>query len=116
MVYTLVFILGGLGTLLRWGVGSYLNTGEFPWGTLTVNILGCLAIGYIFSQAPQPMPDWATVLMVGFLGAFTTFSAYSMDSIYLIKGGQWLTAGFYILLSNGLGLLACWLGWKGGGG
>ena len=111
LIYLLVFILAALGALFRWKVGEWLNLASFPWGTLLVNILGCLCMGGVTSQMTQSS-YWVIALTVGFLGAFTTFSAYMMESIHLISEGYWLKAISYILASNGLGLLAYWCGWS----
>ena len=113
MIYIFVFILAGLGAILRWQLSDWFNLVGFPWGTLTVNTLGCLAMGCLLSQlTQQPIPPWGVALMVGFLGAFTTFSAYAMESIHLMNEGLWLRASLYIFLSNSLGILAYWCGLK----
>jgi fluoride exporter len=81
---------------------------QFPYGTLAVNILGCLAIGVIFSLAEKGQPglQWRSFLVTGICGGYTTFSAFSVETIELIRSGQPGAAVLYIALSVFLGLLA----------
>ena len=118
MIQTMVAIgLGGLlGTLLRYGIGLWL-VGLYPryffLATLTVNWLGCLAIGFLHSWF-SGHADWPLVvrstLMVGVLGGFTTFSSFSLDTLRLLETGQLGLALGYLGLSVGGGVLAAWLG------
>jgi fluoride exporter len=104
-------VMGGAaaGALLRWLAGLWLNpvwTG-FPLGTLTVNAVGGLAIGVAaawFTQRPDPMLQ--LLLVTGLLGGFTTFSAFSMESLTLLQRGAWLTAAAHTL-AHVTGALAC---------
>lgn len=87
----------------------------FPLGTLVVNILGCLIIGIVSSlTGPDGLfftsPLTRQVIMIGFLGGFTTFSAFGLQTIQLMNNGHWLYAGLNIMLSVGLCLLAVWIG------
>jgi len=103
--------LGGFaGTVLRWMIGAWtlkhLPSG-FPYGTLTVNLLGALAIGCLygfFERQNIPVSDWRSVLPVGVCGGFTTFSAFTMENILLLREGHYQMAIFYIFISLLLGL------------
>ena len=107
---------GACGALLRmWvaqGVHGLLGRG-FPFGTLVVNVAGSLAMGVVyvvlFERHDVP-PEWRAALVVGFLGAFTTFSTFSMDTLLLLQQGEHARAGANVVLSVVLCLAACWLG------
>lgn len=102
---TLLFVaLGGaLGASCRYGVGiaaAHFGSGQFPWGTFVVNIVGSVALGILaailtFSWAPSP--EMRAFLVVGVLGGFTTFSAFSFDVILLIERGRLELAALYLL-------------------
>ena len=106
---------GALGAVLRFGVGNWLKTGigkALPPATLLVNVLGCLAIGWIFS-AFRDHASFRTIqlfLMVGVLGGFTTFSAFGLETIELLRSGQTQTGLLNIGLNLGLSLAAVWGG------
>jgi CrcB protein len=90
-----------------------MTGGEFPWGTLAVNGLGCLAIGIIagaLARGAVLSPALRMAILVGFLGGFTTFSAFALETFSLASGREWMTAGGYVLLSNGVGICAVWVG------
>lgn len=113
----MMLLAGGLcGTagryLLSGAVYRWLGTG-FPYGTLAVNALGCLVIGFLGTVAEQKFlltPDMRVFWMVGLLGAFTTFSTLIYESWQLIRDGEMLLAGVNLLGSLALGLLALWVG------
>lgn len=116
----LVFLGAGAGGLCRWGVHlgceKWLGK-DFPFGTLAVNIAGCLAVGILASMLAGSEPSrehWRLGLIVGFLGGFTTFSAFGRDTVLLSSQGNQAAAIANVLLSVGLGLLAVWLGAKVG--
>ena len=91
----------------------------FPGGTLVVNILGSLLIGLVVRLAGEPAvisPEARVFLTVGLCGGFTTFSAFSAESMELIQSGQWGRAGAYVIASVSLCLLATFAGWMAGGG
>jgi CrcB protein len=98
-----------LGAILRWWAGLWLNTGSaaFPLGTLLVNCVGGLLMGaalLVFSR--QPNEVWRLLVVTGFLGGLTTFSAFSAESLILLQRGEWVWA----LAHSGahvLGALAC---------
>lgn len=109
--------LGGfVGANVRYGMTRAITdrvNSIFPYGTFVVNLLGSLLIGLILTALLDRSglsPVWRQVLVVGFLGGFTTFSSYSFEAIDLLERGEWPTALLYGVGSNALGLLACWLG------
>ena len=92
----------------RFALSQSLASATFPWGTLSVNILGCFLIG-IFAATLEAQP-WRQFLMIGLCGGFTTFSSFSLETINLLRDGQPLRAGAYIAASVLLCLLAAWAG------
>ncbi len=113
----LIFIaLGGAGGALarHWmsGIVHSQAGSHFPWGTLSVNLLGSFCIGIMYVlilERGVVHPDWRSVVIVGFLGAFTTFSTFSIETITLLENGQAGTAFMYILTSVSTCLLAVWV-------
>ena len=107
---------GVVGTLIRFGVSTWVSTQwprHFFFATLAVNLLGCLLIGYLYASflhRPELSPEMRSGLIVGFLGALTTFSSFSLDGLRLLESGQPATAFGYIGASVLGGLLAAWLG------
>ncbi len=106
MYMILAIALGGaLGALSRYFVTGYiqnLTDNEFPWGTLSVNVIGCAVLGVLLSLISNtwsPSAEMRTFCIVGLMGAFTTFSAFSIEVVLMIEKGQWLTAACYIMLS-----------------
>lgn len=113
----LVFLGGGLGSSLRYLIGkSFNNTSSlFPWGTFIANLLGCLLIGIILGYSLQKAKlseAYVLLLATGFCGGFTTYSAFSHESLNLLKAGETLTFGIYIFGSILLGLGLVWLGYQ----
>ena len=110
-----VMMFGAVGALARFGVGKgakqLLGTG-FPHETLIVNVVGCLVIGFLMelSQESTLPKHLHTGLVVGFLGAFTTFSAFGYATFDLLKQGAMTQALANAGLNLSLGLLAVWLG------
>ncbi len=116
MKHLLMIAAGGAsGALCRhWMVNlvNSLGAGKIPLGTLTVNIIGSFCIGIMFVLITENMalhPDWRNIAMVGFLGAFTTFSTFSLEAITLLENGQLAHAALYISSSLVLCVLAAWL-------
>jgi CrcB protein len=100
----LLALAGSLGTLARVGLGSLVQRAlgpRLPWGTATVNLLGCFLFGVIWvlgSERGRISPELRFVLLVGFMGAFTTFSSFVADSVDLGTQGRW-----WPLLANVVG-------------
>ena len=106
-------LAGAVGAVLRYGCvrGVALLGCAFPWGTLLVNCVGAFLAGLCFILAKDRWdPFWVTVCFVGFLGAFTTFSTFALESVRLGMEGQIVKAMGNVLLQNVSGLLAVWLG------
>lgn len=107
---------GACGALLRWWVaeGVYALAGRgFPFGILIVNVVGSLAIGVVyvvFFERLEVAPEWRAAVVVGLLGAFTTFSTFSMDTLLLIQQGDHAKAGMNVVLSVVLCIAGCWVG------
>ena len=105
MIKTLLFVaLGGaLGASCRYGVGvaaAHFGNGQFPWGTFTVNIVGSFLLGMLAAMLTfswSPSPEMKAFLVVGVLGGFTTFSAFSFDVILLIERDRLELAAIYLL-------------------
>ena len=111
-----IAIGGATGAVLRYWVsnGAYALFGRgFPYGTLSVNIIGSLIMGILYVVLVERVHESAELraaLIVGLLGAFTTFSTFSIDTINLIESGEQLKAGLNIVCSVVLCVLGCWLG------
>ena len=112
MTYLMVFIGGGIGAALRHGVNlgtARLFGTSFPYGTLTVNIVGCLVMGLLtgyFAFKGDVTQHWRLFLTTGILGGFTTFSAFSLDVALLYERGEVGLAATYVLASVVISLVA----------
>lgn len=106
------FIGGILRYLLSFFITSKSNS-SFPFGTFAVNIIGCLLIGLVFaiSEKINLAQEWRLFLATGILGGFTTFSAFSNESLTLLRDGQFLIAGLYISLSVFVGIASTFIGY-----
>ena len=112
----LVGLGGGLGSIFRYLTSvfatKYFQT-NFPLGTFAVNIIGCLIIGILlslFERQQLTNPDLKFLLITGFCGGYTTFSAFAADNINLFQSDNSLTAFIYIATSIIVSLFAVWLG------
>lgn len=107
---------GAAGALLRFWVsnGVYMLLGkDFPYGTLAVNVIGSLAMGFLYVFLLERMdvgPELRAAVIIGMLGAFTTFSTFSIETMNLIEAGEQIKAGINIIVSVSLSLVACWIG------
>lgn len=117
MIRTLAIATGGaLGALLRFWIsnGVHLLLGrDFPWGTLSVNVLGSLAMGLLYVLLFERMDvsvETRALLLIGLLGAFTTFSTFSIETLNLIEAGEQLRALLNVAASVVLCLAAAWAG------
>lgn len=105
-----------LGANARYWLGLWITqsvASRFPWGTFTVNVLGSFLLGLIvaFQLVRNPLPtNLGLLLGVGFMGSFTTFSTFSVETWLLIQEGHWLMALLYSLGSLVAGLAGVWLG------
>ncbi|MEM9687804.1 MAG: fluoride efflux transporter CrcB [Bacteroidota bacterium] len=111
----LVFLGGGLGSMLRFIIGKYLNNNPsgIPYGTFAVNILGSLLIGLILGFASKNTAitqNHILFLATGFCGGFTTFSTFSYENHLFLKSGDFIGFALYTILSFAIGVLAVFLG------
>ena len=118
MLKTILIGLAGLvGTLLRYWLSGLVarQYGEtFPWGTLTVNIIGCLVTGAVFYLTEERFlisPTIRTVILIGLMGGFTTFSSYGLQTFTLMRDGEFGLATLNVGVSNVLGFLMVWAGY-----
>jgi fluoride exporter len=103
---------GALGSVLRFGVQKMFNL-DFPYGTFAVNIIGCFLAGCFFALFNKGINSSLFLfLMTGFCGGFTTFSAFSTESVQMILADRWIHFSLYIIASLTIGLLATFLGFK----
>lgn len=119
--WMLVMVGGSLGAASRYGVGLLTarlwGTG-FPCGTMVVNLAGCFIIGFLFALADRSRlltPDVRLLLITGYLGALTTFSSFSLETVNAGRSGLMLHALANILINNAGGLALTYLGLRLGG-
>jgi len=111
---------GAVGATLRYSIsgwGQKLVSGSFPIGTLLVNVIGCLLIGFacaLFAGPHLIREEYRAGLLIGLLGAFTTFSTFGWETFALANAYQMRLAILNIVLSNGVGLFAVWFGYRVG--
>ncbi|MBA5804343.1 fluoride efflux transporter CrcB [Rhizobium changzhiense] len=113
MIQALLVAVGGaIGSLLRYYVSQWalrLMGPSFPWGTLAVNVVGCFVIGVfaeLIARKFNASVELRLLLITGFLGGFTTFSAFSLDAISLFERGEAVAGSIYIAASVGLSMAA----------
>jgi CrcB protein len=106
--------VGAVGTLARYGLGAVVQNwhqSSFPWGTLAVNALGCFLFGIVWSVGEERMlisGETRAILLVGFMGAFTTFSTFAFETGQMLRDSQWLLATGNVAAHNVLGI-ALWM-------
>ena len=113
MKILLVATGGALGSVLRYVLGGWIQTASgslFPIGTMSINVLGCLVIGFLAALSPRE--SYRLFVMVGILGGFTTFSTFGLETFLRLNERQYSQAAANVLLSVVLGLLAVWLGYR----
>lgn len=107
---------GAVGALMRFWLSSsiYARYGnDFPYGTLVVNVLGSFLMGLLFVLLNERFnldPAWRAALLIGLLGAFTTFSTFSIETLNLFLAGEAARAAMNIILSVAVCILATWMG------
>lgn len=120
MTNLIIIGVGGfLGAISRYLISGWIQSGskviDFPVGTMTVNIIGSFVIGilsYLSFSRSFFSPEMRLLLIVGFLGAFTTFSSFSNETMGLFRGGEWMKGLVNIGLTNFFCLLATWAGFS----
>lgn len=110
---------GGIGACVRYALSGFILhhtiQHKFPFGTFTVNVLGCLIAGLLLALAEKYdllASDIRIFLFTGVLGGFTTFSAFGVETVYLIRRNELMIATSYIVFSLFFGLLALWLAYN----
>ncbi len=106
---------GGAGVVCRYGLGCLISSDNYPWSTLGINILGSFLMGMLFVLFTKHLAhdaSWKLWVMTGFLGGFTTFSSFSLESLMLLQQGRVVVALSYVSSSVVLSLLACWVGMR----
>lgn len=118
-VYLAIALGGSLGAVCRYWVATstyaWLGT-EFPFGTLLVNVSGSLLMGFlalVFTEKFVIPEELKFAILVGFLGSYTTFSTFAMDSLNWLHNGAWMKAAVYMLFSVFGSLLGVWIGYLG---
>jgi CrcB protein len=112
----LLALAGALGTLARYGTAGWIhriNGAGFPVGTLTVNCAGCFLAGLLWSLFETRWPvsgEIRTIVLVGFMGAFTTFSTLILETHHLARSAEWTFAAVNLVLQNGLGMAFLMIG------
>ena len=107
---------GAAGSLMRFLLSSGVHRvvgRDFPYGTLSVNVIGSLLMGILYIvliERASLGAEWRALLLVGFLGAFTTFSTFSIETLNLLENGELIKAGTNVFLSVFLCILAAWSG------
>jgi CrcB protein len=117
MVNVLIIGLGGfLGAVTRYGLAVWIGQRwgrSFPLGTFVINVTGSFLIGLLMTLLTERFlanPQWRLLLVVGFLGAYTTFSTFEYETGALLKDGEWLIAGANVVFSVFMGFIALKLG------
>jgi CrcB protein len=114
--YLLVAIGGGTGALMRYVAASAIMTrfgGKFPLGTLVINVTGSFLIGFLMTMLTERFqldPRWRLLLVVGFLGGYTTFSSFEWETYTAVRGGELWTGMLNVVSSVMLGYVAVSLG------
>jgi fluoride exporter len=111
----LIALGGSLGAVARYGVSTFIyhaTSETFPWGTMVINLTGSFLIGVfieLFDMAIIPS-EWRSFITIGFLGAFTTFSTYTLETVNLLRDGEMGLATLNALASNFVGIPIVMLG------
>lgn len=114
--YFLIGFGGFLGALARYWVGSLISSrlgGRFPYGTFLINMTGCFLIGVavtLLDQRTHWSSGWRYLVPIGFIGAYTTFSTFELETLSSVQEGALMTAALNVVLSVVIGFAAVWLG------
>ena len=114
--YLMVGFGGALGSILRFWVGSYISNRiatRFPYGTFVINCTGSFLIGLVvtlLAERTHWSPNWRYLVPIGFIGGYTTFSTFELETFRSFQDGELLMAALNVLLSVAVGFLSVWLG------
>jgi CrcB protein len=114
--YLMIALGGALGSLARYGVALWVQQrvgGAFPSGTFLVNISGCLIMGIVMTLLTEGgvvHPNWRFLVPIGFIGAYTTFSTFELETFRAVEEGGWLIALSNVIFSVIVGFVALWIG------
>lgn len=117
MVYLAIFLGGAIGGGLRYLVSLMITNDAFPFSTLTVNVIGALLMGIFstyFISYFKAHPNFKKLITTGFLGALTTYSSLSLETVELLERGHIFLAGTYLLVSLLLGFIFIAIGYRKG--
>jgi CrcB protein len=112
----LIGVAGILGTLARYGLIVIVNKyfgGILPWGTFVVNMVGCFVAGFLWVASERYVhfsTEALAIILIGFVGAFTTFSTFILETVALIRASQWGLASINMLIHNVIGIAALFAG------
>lgn len=106
---------GALGAIARYQLAAMIQNRipvGFPWGTFVVNISGCLVMGVATTLLTDRLvhPNWRFLIPIGFIGAYTTFSTFELETFRAVTDGDWLVGGLNVVGSVVAGYVALWLG------
>ena len=113
-----IALAGAAGTLLRYGVGTMFQRDGFsgmPWGVFAANMIGALLFGLVWAASEERGwigENMRVVALVGFLGAFTTFSTFAFDNVQMARASEWGWFGANMVLTNVGGLIAVYAGFR----
>ncbi|HEX3702923.1 MAG TPA: fluoride efflux transporter CrcB [Vicinamibacterales bacterium] len=114
--YAMIALGGALGALARYELAALIQAripAGFPWGTFVVNISGCLVMGVVTTLLAERLlthPNWRFLIPIGFIGAYTTFSTFELETFRAVTDGDWLIGGLNVVASVVAGYVALWLG------
>lgn len=114
--YWMVGLGGFLGSILRFWLGGYISNrmgARFPYGTFVINITGSFLIGLLvtlLSERTHWSPNLRYLILIGFIGGYTTFSAFELETFQSFRDGEFLFAFLNVTLSVAVGFIAVWLG------
>jgi fluoride exporter len=114
--YAMIGIGGALGAIARYQLAAMIQSripAGFPWGTFVVNVSGCFAMGVVTTLLSERMvvhPNWRYLVPIGFIGAYTTFSTFELETFRAIGDGAWWIGGLNAAGSLTAGYVALWAG------
>lgn len=105
---------GAVGSVLRYSMQRFINTASIPYGTLLVNLAGCFLIGLLWGLLSKNSisQSGGLLLMSGFCGGFTTFSAFTYEGVQMMQDNRWIMLAVYVSASVFGGLVATFTGYK----